>query len=201
MGGEPETEAGGRLLRRVRVALDPGPVHDPGEADRIAGLLRAGITTGEIPPGELFSSWRVRWLMYLNGNAIRSAGAALRREGIVFCHDREHYTAPAGPPQTPVSARLGRALAEARSHLGISVAGLAAQIADDRGPWGPGGWEHMLMLRMADIIDIEAGAWRPRWVWEYVDTALNVGGTLLHIHDNLYAHQAVGACGRRYERV
>ncbi len=92
---------------------------------------------------------------------------------------------------------LGRALAEVRGSLGISVPGLAALIADNRGPWGPGGWEHMVVLRMADITAIEAGTWKPRWVWEYIDTALNAGGTLLRIHDNLYAHQTVQASGKR----
>ncbi len=47
----------------------------------------------------------------------------------------------------------------------------------------------MIELRASDITSAEAGAWTRRYVWEWLDTALDADGTLLRIHDNLYANQ------------
>ena len=45
----------------------------------------------------------------------------------------------------------------------------------------------MISLRVADITAAENGAWRPRQTWQHIDSAMRAGGTLLRVHDSVYA--------------
>jgi hypothetical protein len=98
-----------------------------------------------------------------------------------------------------VTARLGRVLAGTREVLGLSVARLAARIVDGNGPWGPGGREHMISLRTADITAAEHGTWQPRRTWQHIDAAVLAGGTILRVHDHLYTcqHSLLAHCYSR----
>jgi hypothetical protein len=156
---------------------------------RVAESLREAICSGAIAPGEQISTGAPGWPWGLNGATARSALAVVRGQGLAYWHRNWYYAAPGGPPQPGVSARLGRLLAAARAASGVTVPMLAARVVDGNGPWGPGGREHMIGLRVAAITAAEAGAWQPRRAWRHIDAALHAGGTLLHVHDNLYAGQ------------
>jgi hypothetical protein len=104
-------------------------------------------------------------------------------------HRHSYYAAPAGPPQPAVIALLGQVLAGTREALGLSIARLAARIVDGNGPWGPGGREYMISLRIADITAAENGIWRPRQAWQQIDAALRADGALVRVHDTLYLCQ------------
>ena len=104
-------------------------------------------------------------------------------------HRHSYHAAPAGPPQPAVVALLGQVLVAARDVLGLSIPRLAARIVDGNGPWGPGGREYMIRLRIADITAAENGTWRPRQTWQHIDAALRIGGTLLRVHDDSYTRQ------------
>jgi hypothetical protein len=58
----------------------------------------------------------------------------------------------------------------------------------------------MIGLRIADITAAESGAWLPRWAWEHFDTALRAGGTLLRVHDTLYACQRYSPPAHHHSR-
>ncbi len=88
-----------------------------------------------------------------------------------------------------MTARLGRVLAGVRDALGLTVPALATRIVDGDGPWGPGSRQHMIILRIADITAAENGTWQPRQAWRHIDAAVHADGTLLRVHDNLYACQ------------
>jgi hypothetical protein len=159
------------------------------EVTRVVAGLRQAIGSGAIAPGERIRVGSPGWPCGLSGTTARSALAIIRRDGLAHWHRHEYYAAPAGPPQPAVTARLGRVLAASRQFLGLSVPGLAARIVDGNGPWGPGGRAHMISLRIADITAAENGIWRPRWTWQYIDAAMRAGGTLLRVHDSLYARR------------
>jgi hypothetical protein len=159
------------------------------EVTRVAEGLRRAIGSGAIAPGERIRVGSPGWPCGLSGIIARSALAIVRRDGLAHWHRHEYYAAPAGPPQPAVTARLGRVLAASRQVLGLSIPGLAARIVDGDGPWGPGGREYMISLRIADITAAENGTWRPRQAWEHFDAAMRAGGTLLRIHDSLYARR------------
>jgi hypothetical protein len=167
-----------------RDATGPAPA-----ISHIAAELRQAIASGAIPPGEQIRAGSPGWPCGLSGATARSALAIVRRQGLACWHRHGYYAAPGGSPQPAVSARLGHVLAGVRAAAGVTVGGLAARIVDGDGPWGPGGRQVMIGLRVADIAAAEDGAWRPWWLWERVDAALDAGGTLLRVHDTLYACQ------------
>jgi hypothetical protein len=167
-----------------------GAARTAGPADEVtlaAASLRHAITSGTIAPGERIRAGGLGWPCGLSGTVVRSALAAVRRDGLAHWHRYEYYAAPAGPPQPAVTTRLGEVLAAVRAAAGLTIAGLAARITDADGPWGPGGREHMIGLRAAEITAAEHGTWQPRRAWEHIDAAVGAGGTLLRVHDSLYA--------------
>jgi hypothetical protein len=159
------------------------------EVTQVAQDLRQAITGGAIAPGDRIRGGSPGWPWGLSGTTARSALAIIRRDGLAHWHRHEYYAAPAGPPPPAVTARLGRVLAASRQVLGLSVPGLAARIVDGNGPWGPGGREQMISLRIADITAAEHGAWQPRRAWQHFDAAVHAGGILVRVHDGLYACQ------------
>jgi hypothetical protein len=159
------------------------------EITQVAASLRQAISCGAIAPGEWIRAGSPGWPCGLSGTTARSALAIIRREGLAHWHRHGYYAAPAGPPQPAVTALLGQVLAGTREVLGLSIPGLAARIVDGNGPWGPGGREYMIGLRVADITAAENGAWRPRQTWQHIDAAMRAGGTLLRVHDDLYTRQ------------
>ena len=168
----------------------PGDVNaPPPPVAAVAASLRRAIAGGAIAPGERIRAGVPGWPCGLSGTTVRSALAIVRGQGLAYWHRYGYYAAPAGPPLPTVSIRLGRVLAGVRAAAGVTVAGLAADIVDGDGPWGPGGREHMIGRRVAEITAAENGAWQPRWVWERIDAAVSAGGTLLRVHDNLFTGQ------------
>jgi hypothetical protein len=168
------------------IAQTSGPA---AEIIRVAADLRQAITGGAIAPGDRIRVGSPGWPWGLSGTTARSALAIIRRDGLAHWHRHEYYAAPAGPPQPVVTARLGRVLAASRRVLGLSVSSLATRIVDGNGPWGPGGREQMISLRIADITAAEHGTWQPRRAWQHFDAAVHAGGILLRVHDNLYTRQ------------
>ena len=172
----------------------PGDASGPAPAIiGVAANLRQAIASGAIPPGEQIRVGSPGWPCGLGGTTARSALAIVRRQGLAHCHRHVYYAAPGGPPQPAVSARLGQVLAAVRAAAGVSVARLAVRIVDGDGPWGPGGRDLMISLRVADITAAENGTWRPRWTWEHIGAAMGAGGTLLRVHDTLYTRQHLNA--------
>ena len=168
----------------------PGDATGPApEIVRVAAELGRAIACGAIAPGERIRAGSPGWPCGLSGTTARSALAIIRRDGLAHWHRHSYYAAPAGPPQPAVIAILGQVLASTREVLGLSIARLAARIVDGNGPWGPGGREYMISLRIADITAAENGIWRPRQTWQHIDAALRAGGTLVRVHDNLYICQ------------
>jgi len=153
-----------------------------------SGLCQA-ITGGAIAPGERIRVGSPGWPCGLSGTTARSALAITRRQGLAHWHRHEYYAAPAGSPQPAVGARLGRFLAGIRCAAGVTVGGLATRIVDADGPWGPSGRQYMISRRADEITAAENGAWQPRRVWQHIDAAVGASGTLLRVHDNLYACQ------------
>jgi hypothetical protein len=175
---------------RREKAIMPGDASGPAtEITRAADGLRQAIGSGAIAPGERIRVGSPGWPCGLSGTTARSALAIIRRDGLAYWHRHEYYAAPAGPPQPAATALLARVLAGTRDLLGLSVPGLAARIVDGNGPWGPGGREHMISLRVADITAAENGTWQPRRAWQHIDAAMRAGGTLLRVHDDLYTRR------------
>jgi hypothetical protein len=170
--------------------MTPGDASGPApEVTQAAAGLRQAIGSGAIAPGERIRAGSPGWPCGLSGTTARSALAVIRRDGLAHWHRHSYYAAPAGPPQPAVTALLGQVLAGIREVLGLSIPRLAARIVDGDGPWGPGGREHMISLRIADITAAENGAWRPRQTWQQIDATVRAGGTLLRVHDSVYAWQ------------
>ena len=48
-----------------------------------------------------------------------------------------------------------------------------------------------IALRTADILAVEDGAWRGRWLWKQVDAATTANGGLLTVHDYFYSQADV----------
>jgi hypothetical protein len=149
---------------------------------KVASALRLDITSGTIPPGASLDYYRAGSPHGVGGHVVVKALAVLRREQIVMWRDHWWYATPAGPPSPAASARLGATLAAIRTRLGLTVTDLAMVMAV--GHISP---RETVALRTADILAVEDGAWRGRWLWKQADAATISHGSLLAVHDRLYS--------------
>jgi DNA-binding FadR family transcriptional regulator len=139
---------------------------------RLIAALRRDIVYGHLPPGTRIPALEYAQRYRVGPATSSRAVQTLQEEGLVWVHRYREYAAPAGPPASAVAARLGTTLAQLRQAAGRQPASLAAAVR-----W----WN------THDITAAEDGTWQPRGFWQAVDTALGADGTLVKLHDTLYA--------------
>jgi DNA-binding GntR family transcriptional regulator len=160
----------------------PGPAGSPPpKLTSVMDGLRRDITNGAIPPGAHLKCGEIAAHYGTTSGVVVSALGRLRREGIVR-YDRRRYATPAGPPDSAVNARMGAELRRLRGDAGLTMDELAATLPTP-------GWSHEVLQAHdpKELRAAEAGYWHPREFWEELDTRLDVGGSLLDFHDQLYA--------------